>query len=184
MTTVNLYGVSVPDTAQKVLATAVSAGETDNNAWTKTAAVWDNLGFTSALIRMPYGEDKASHKQLSALIIAGLPARMQTAMAKPAKARSDKDKELAATAQKRVGVYRVRLGKYLDDLQTTEKPEKVEKSTAHKVGDAIARAINALQVESPTGLPNGYRLSEHIGSLKNEYKAITGQRFKDKDDSK
>ena len=181
MSTVTLYGVSVPDTAQKVLATAVSAGETDNNAWTKTAAVWDKLGFTPELIRMPYGEDKASHKQLSALIIAGLPARMQTALAKPAKSRSDKDKDLASTAQKRVGVYRVRLAKYIGDLQVTEKSEKVEKSTAHKVGDAIARAINALQVEIPTGLPNGYRLSEHIGNLKNEYKAITGQRFKDAD---
>lgn len=182
MSTVTLYGVSVPDTAQKVLATAVSAGEADNNAWTKTAAVWDKLGFTSALIRMPYGEDKQSHKQLSALIIAGLPARMQTALAKPAKARSDKDKDLAATGQNRVGVYRVRLGKYLDDLQQApSKSEKVEKSTAHKVGDDIARAINALQVESPTGLPNGYRLSEHIGSLKNEYKAITGQTYKDPD---
>jgi len=181
MSTITLYGVSVPATAQKSLALAVSAGETDNNAWTKTAAVWDKLGFTSELIRMPYGEDKASHKQLSALIIAGLPARMQTALAKPAKARSDKDKELAALAQKRVGVYRVRLGKYIGDLQATEKPEKVDKTTAHKVGDAIARAINALGAEKLTGLPTGYRLSEHIVNLKNEYKAITGQQFKDPD---
>jgi hypothetical protein len=181
MATVNLYGVSVPDTAQKVLATAVSAGEADNNAWTKTAAVWDKLGFTSALIRMPYGEDKASHKQLTALIVAGLPARMQTAMAKPAKARSDKDKDIAATGQKRVGVYRVRLGKYLDDLQTTEKPEKVEKTTAHELGNLMAKAIKLLGAEMLTGLPNGYRVSEHIGNLKNEYKAAMGLSYKDPD---
>ena len=182
MSTVKLYGVSVPDTAQKVLATAVSAGETDNSAWTKTAAVWDKLGFTSALIRMPYGEDKASHKQLSALIIAGLPARMQTALAKPAKARSAKDKELAETGQKRVGVYRVRLGKYLDDLQQASgESEKVEKTTAHELGNLMARAIKLLGAEMLTGLPNGYRVSEHIGNLKNEYKAAMGLSYKDPD---
>jgi hypothetical protein len=182
MATVNLYGVDVPETIQTKMAQTIASSEKNEKAWSILGQDMLKLGLTAEMIRRPYGEDKQSHKQLSALIIAGLPAAMQTAMAKPPAARSDKDKDLASTGQKRVGVYRVRLGKYLDDLQTTEKPEKVEKSTAHKVGDAIARAINALQVESPTGLPNGYRLSEHIGSLKNEYKAITGQRFKDADD--
>lgn len=182
MSKVTMYNVTIPHTTQTLFTKAVKAGEMDNKAWQSLSDDLLKLGITSEMIRMPYGEDKASHKQLSALIISGLPANMQTSLAKPAKSRSARDKELAATAQKRVGVYRVRLAKYMGDAGNTSKPEAVKKSTAHRVGDALTRAINALQAEQITGLPNGYRLSEHIGNLKNEYKAITGQRFKDADD--
>jgi hypothetical protein len=113
MTTVTLYGVDVPETIQTKMAQTIASSEKNEKAWQALGQDMLKLGLTAEMIRRPYGEDKQSHKQLSALIIAGLPASMQTAMAKPPAARSAKDKELAETGQKRVGVYRVRLANYM-----------------------------------------------------------------------
>jgi hypothetical protein len=56
----------------------------------------------------------------------------------------------------------------------------VEKTTGHKVAQKLAEVLNLLiKTEKLTGLPRGYRLSEHIGNLKNEYKAIAGESYKD-----
>jgi hypothetical protein len=105
MTTVTLYGVDVPETIQTKMAQTIASSEKNEKAWQVLGQDMLKLGLTAEMIRRPYGEDKQSHKQLSALIIAGLPAAMQTAMAKPPAARSAKDKDLAETGQKRVGVY-------------------------------------------------------------------------------
>jgi hypothetical protein len=104
MATVNLYGVDVPETIQTKMAQTIASSEKNEKAWQALGQDMLKLGLTAEMIRRPYGEDKQSHKQLSALIIAGLPAAMQTAMAKPPATRSAKDKDLAETGQKRVGV--------------------------------------------------------------------------------
>ena len=184
MTTVTLYGVDVPETIQTKMAQTIASSEKNEKAWQVLGQDMLKLGLTAEMIRRPYGEDKQSHKQLSALIIAGLPASMQTAMAKPPAARSAKDKELAENGQKRVGVYRVRLANYMGSDSTSKSGAQQVKTTAHKVSGYLSSAINALQAEDLSGIPNGYRLSERIQSLKLEYKYIAGQVFKDKDDSK
>jgi hypothetical protein len=184
MATVNLYGVDVPETIQTKMAQTIASSEKNEKAWQVLGQDMLKLGLTAEMIRRPYGEDKQSHKQLSALIIAGLPASMQTAMAKPPTARSAKDKELAENGQKRVGVYRVRLANYMGSDNTSKSGAQQAKTTGHKVSGYLSSAINALQAEDLSGIPNGYRLSERIQALKLEYKYIAGQVFKDKDDSK
>jgi hypothetical protein len=186
MTTVTLYGVDVPETIQTKMAQTIASSEKNEKAWQALGQDMLKLGLTAEMIRRPYGEDKQSHKQLSALIIAGLPASMQTAMAKPPATRSAKDKDLAETGQKRVGVYRVRIANYMgsDSNSTSKSGAQQVKTTAHKVSGYLSSAINALQAEDLSGIPNGYRLSERIQTLKLEYKYIAGQVFKDKDDSK
>lgn len=196
MSTVTLYGIDLPDQGQKLLSTAVRAGEADENAWVELAKYMSKLGFTRTHVRMKLSEDRASHKQLTALIINGLISSrtankskaMGQAMLLPAKARNAKQRELAELGQNRVGTYRVRLGKYLDDVQGVKsnkvKSDKaksgVEKTVGHKVANHLADALNLLiKSEKLTGLPSGYRLSEHIGNLKNEYKAIAGESYKD-----
>jgi hypothetical protein len=183
MSTVTLYGIDLPEQGQKLLASAVGAGERDHKAWVDLAKYMDKLGFNSTIVRSKYGDDKASHKQLTSLIVSGLPAATSNAMNKPAKSRTAKEKTLAELGQKRIGVYRVRLAKYLDEIQGV-KPNRVnsgvEKTVGHKVAQKLAEVLNLLiKSEKLTGLPKGYRLSEHIGNLKNEYKAIAGESYKD-----
>jgi hypothetical protein len=183
MTTVTLYGINLPEQGQKLIETAVSAGERDHKAWVDLAKYLDVIGFTGTLVRSKYGDDKASHKQLTALIVNGLPAATSNAMNKPAKSRTTKEKTLAELGQQRVGVYRVRLAKYLDEIQGV-KPNNVQsdvqKTVGHKVAQKLTEVLNLLiKSENLTGLPNGYRLSEHITNLKNEYKAIAGESYKD-----
>ena len=191
MSTVTLYGIDLPEQGQKLLAVAVRAGEADEKAWLDLAKYMDKLGFTSTHVRMKYSEDKASHKQLTALIVNGLMSSrtatkskaMGQAMLLPSKARNAKQKELAEEGQKRVGVYRVRLGNYLDTVQGV-KPNRVnsgvEKTVGHKVANHLAGALNLLiKSEKLTGLPKGYTLSESIANIKTEYKKVAGEPYKD-----
>jgi len=183
MSNVTLYGIDLPEKGQNLISNAVNAGERDHKAWKACAEYLDTLGFTSTIVRSKFGDDKASHKQLTALIVRGLPSAMSQAVNMPTKARSVRQKALAEQGQNRVGVYRVRLAKYLDEIQGV-KPNRVnsgvEKTVGHKVSQKLAEVLNLLiKSEKLTGLPKGYRLSEHIGNLKNEYKAIAGESYKD-----
>lgn len=188
MSSVTLYGIALPKPGQTKLVNAVEAGELCEGIWDDLAKYLFKRGFRKSHIRMAYGEDKASHKQLSCLIVAGLPADMSTAYNKPAKSRTAKEKELAALAQNRCGVYRVRLGDKLGALESTDNNggEKVEKTTAHKAAEYILRAIRALEPKDGnlSGLPVGYKLSEEKEILKRAYRTLAGQAYKSADGSK
>ena len=187
MSEVTLYGIALPKAGQTKIAKAVEAGEAADKVWLDTAKYLHKKGFRREHVRMPYGEDKASHKQLSCLIVAGLPADLSTAYNKPAKSRTASEKELAALAQKRCGVYRVRLGKYLKDLEAIDNGgEKTEKTTAHKAAEYLLRTIRTLEPKDGklTGLPTGYKLSVEKEALKRAYRALAGQAYKSADGSK